>query len=306
MESLDLRSIMNQIKDDGAEKLKSTNRPSRKKGSVAAATAGDAAADDDLKEVPPYILACLNTLAKNLMEREDNKRQELKDELRAEFCAKLTEKDEKIAEQAATITELRKTARENYFKMDALAQYTRSENIKIHGIQYEKGEDTNKIVKDVFKHCGVDITEKDISVSHRLMSKEEMDKITPTTRDQTQRIPVIIARLNRRDLKTKLIESKKNITTNSECPANLKKAMIYEDVTPLRSRIMYQLRNRNNKQAFRFVWSKGGRIYARTPEQAALERQHQDPPHIINNPDDLKKVGFSEHEIEDIINNVRH
>ena len=306
MESLDLRSIMNQIKDDGAEKLKSTNRPSRKKGSVAAATAGDAAADDDLKEVPPYILACLNTLAKNLMEREDNKRQELKDELRAEFCAKLIEKDEKIAEQAATITELRKTARENYFKMDALAQYTRSENIKIHGIQYEKGEDTNKIVKDVFKHCGVDITEKDISVSHRLMSKEEMDKITPATRDQTQRIPVIIARLNRRDLKTKLIESKKNITTNSECPANLKKAMIYEDVTPLRSRIMYQLRNRDNKQAFRFVWSKGGRIYARTPEQAALERQHQDPPHIINNPDDLKKVGFSEHEIEDIINNVRH
>ena len=188
--------------------------------------------------------------------------------------------------------------------MDALAQYTRSENIKIHGIQYEKGEDTNKIVKDVFKYCGVDIAESEISVSHRLMSKEEMDKITPATQDQ--RIPVIIARLNRRDLKTKLLESKKNITTNTECPAKLKKAMIYEDVTPLRSRIMYQLRNRDNKQAFRFVWSKGGRIYARTPEQAALERQHQGPPKIINNPDDLKKVGFSEQEIEDIINNVRH
>ena len=138
------------------------------------------------------------------------------------------------------------------------------------------------------------------------MSKEEMNQITPATQDK--KIPVIIARLNRRDLKTKLLESKKNITTNTQCPANLRKAIIYEDVTPLRSRMMYQLRHRqrDNKQAFRFVWSKAGRIYARTPEQAALERQQQDLPYIFNTPDDLKKVGFNEQEIEDIINNVRH
>ena len=68
------------------------------------------------------------------------------------------------------------------------------------------------------------------------MSKEEMNQITPATQDK--KIPVIIARLNRRDLKTKLLESKKNITTNTQCPANLRKAIIYEDVTPLRSRMM--------------------------------------------------------------------
>ena len=53
------------------------------------------------------------------------------------------------------------------------------------------------------------------------------------------------------------------------------------------------------------MWSKGGRIYARTPAQADLDRENQDLPHIINTPDDLIKLGFTEKEVEDIINNVR-
>ena len=68
---------------------------------------------------------------------------------------------------------------------------------------------------------------------------------------------------------------------------------------------MYHLRQRNDKQAFKYVWSKGGRIYARTPEDAALPRDEQPRPFIINTPDDLEKVGFRKDEIEDIINNVR-
>ena len=195
--------------------------------------------------------------------------------------------------------------RENYFNLDAIAQYNRSENIKIHGIEYKQGEDTNKIVKDIAEYCGVPMTDSDISVSHRLMSKEKMDtQINSANRDK--KIPVIIARVTTRDLKTKLLEAKKNLSTNVNCPAELKKATMYEDVTPLRSRVMYHLRQRDNKQAFKFVWSKSGKIYARTSEQAALPREQQGPPNKTNTPDDLSKVGFSINEIEDIINNVRH
>ena len=68
---------------------------------------------------------------------------------------------------------------------------------------------------------------------------------------------------------------------------------------------MYHLRNRDNKQAFRYVWSKGGRIYARTHQEADLPRDQQPKPKIINTPDDLAKVGFLNNEILDIINNVR-
>ena len=90
---------MNQIKEAGVDKLKSTekSRKLRKTGNNST-TATDAAADDDLKELPSYIIACFKTLTENLLEREDNKRQELreeiKNELRVEFLAKLSEKDD--------------------------------------------------------------------------------------------------------------------------------------------------------------------------------------------------------------------
>ena len=73
---------------------------------------------------------------------------------------------------------------------------------------------------------------------------------------------------------------------------------------------MYQLRHRldkndKKKKAYRYVWSKGGRIYARTLEDAEKPREQREKPFIINNPDDLLKLGFSEVEIENIIYNVR-
>ena len=86
----------------------------------------------------------------------------------------------------------------------------------------------------------------------------------------------------------------------SSAPIYIKSAVLYEDVTPLRSRIMYQLRQREDKKAFKYVWSKGGRIYARTHAEAD-QTINQPPPHKINNPDDLLKIGFSQEEIDSII-----
>ena len=104
---------------------------------------------------------------------------------------------------------------------------------------------------------------------------------------------------NPREIKDKLLTSCKNLLYNAECPDYLKSAKLYEDVTPLRSRIMYQLRQKDDKKAFKFVWSRGLRIYARTHEEAAMEIQPK--PHIINNADDLLKLGFTEDEVEAII-----
>ena len=297
MASADILCIMNLLKEAGNEKLISANissdvlsgRPSRTKVSKTGEVE-----ESYLKEVPPFIMACFKVLVTNLTEREDNKRKEL----REEFELKLAEKD-------AIINDLQKKVKENYYSIDAQAQYNRSENIKIHGIPYKKDENTNEIVKDIAKYCGVEINDNDLSTSHRLMSKDEMNnQINPSNRDT--KLPVIIARVNRRDLKVKLLEAKKTITANVNCPDILKNALIYEDVTPLRSRMMYHLRQRNDKKAFRYVWSKGGRIYARTPEEAALPRDQQPKPKIINTPDDLEKVGFTKEEIADIINTTRN
>ena len=60
------------------------------------------------------------------------------------------------------------------------------------------------------------------------------------------------------------------------------------------------IRHRLHKQ---YVWSRGGRIFCRTPEEASMNPVPK--PKVINKPEDLAKVGFSEEEIEAIILNKR-
>ena len=94
-----------------------------------------------------------------------------------------------------------------------------------------------------------------------------------------------------------------NRPTNSQCPDKYKNVSFYEDVTQLRSRIMDELHQRDNKQAFKFVWSQGGRIFCRTAEEANMNPVPK--PHVINKPEDLLTIGFSEDEVEKIILNKR-
>ena len=113
----------------------------------------------------------------------------------------------------------------------------------------------------------------------------------------------IYVRFTVRDVKAEVFEVRKNLATNPQCPTKYKNVAIYEDVTPLRSRIMYELRQRNDKQAFKYVWSRGGRIFCRTPEEANMSPVPK--PNVINKPEDLLKIGFSESEVEAIILNKR-
>ena len=103
--------------------------------------------------------------------------------------------------------------------------------------------------------------------------------------------------------KVKMFENRKNLLTNPKCPTKYKNISIYEDVTPLRSRIMYELRNRGDRKTFKYVWSRGGRIYCLRPEEMAAPGHHgkRQKPTIINTPEDLEQVGFSKAEIKDII-----
>ena len=81
---------------------------------------------------------------------------------------------------------------------------------------------------------------------------------------------------------------------------------------------MHALRTRKipdtEDKVYEHVWSREGRIYCRTEEDAKPKNRVTHPisgksvmpkPNIINKPQDLKHLGWSPKEILDIINNVR-
>ena len=73
--------------------------------------------------------------------------------------------------------------------------------------------------------------------------------------------------------------------------------------------MLYALRNRTNtggNKTFKYTWSKEGRLYCRTEEQTKIGQNQKLPkPGVVNRPQDLKKLGFTDVEIENIISNTR-
>ena len=104
------------------------------------------------------------------------------------------------------------------------------------------------------------------------------------------------------------MDKKKQLRTNQH--KDYPNIGIYEDLTPLRSRMLYALRNRKNQDGnsvFKFTWSKEGRIFCRTEQQTRTTGPGMKlpKPGIVNKPNDLIKLGFTEQEVNDIITNKR-
>ena len=297
MEAQDLDFIMNTLKTYG-EQYFATNKNDPSTAalcSTTVSTRGKGNKTEDqvciFKEVPPFILPLLRELVKNLLEQQKN----TIDTLKEEFKDALKEKDNEISD-------LKSELRIHRNEQDALATYNRRENLKIQGVEFVQGENTNEIVKEICKYAGREITDADISTSHRNGSVNNASNTQPGMSATTKKVPDIYVRFVRRDVKTEIFEKRKNLATNSSCPTKYRNVAIYEDVTPLRSRIMYELRQREDKKKFKYVWSRGGRIFCKTPEQAETPSVR---PTVINKPEDLDKVGFTAEEIEAIILNKR-
>ena len=74
--------------------------------------------------------------------------------------------------------------------------------------------------------------------------------------------------------------------------------------------MLYALRHKKNEdgtKTYKFTWSKEGKIFCRTEEQASVARPGQKLPRpgVVNKPNDLLKLGFSEQQVQEIITNKR-
>ena len=161
-----------------------------------------------------------------------------------------------------------------------LEQYTRRECVEIRGIPVAatpSEEQTNNIVKDVGKLLGVDITENDISVRHRMpLSQERKGKPRP---------PAIIVKFTRRDVKDNFYRARKHLkdlTTQDLGYSEKNKIYLAESLSE-RNRMLFKdcLKVKKDLE-FKFIWTLNGKIFMRKDKDS--------PVHLIANKEDLQKM----------------
>ena len=173
-----------------------------------------------------------------------------------------------------TIGDLRSAIQSQAFDVDRLAQYSRRENVRLHGVPETAGENTDDVVIGIAHDMGVDISSNDISVSHRL----------PKSRTMKER-PIIV-KFVRRNTKTALMMNKKTLRTIDR----YRHIYINDDLTPLRSRM---LRTLQNDDEVKRVWTIDGNFNCVVVENNAEVKKR------LETPDDLFKLGWSQEKMMD-------
>lgn len=197
--------------------------------------------------------------------------------------AKAEEKIEKLSSDCRELKESRDRLHDSYKKHikklhleeDRLTQYTMRDSVKIFGVPYKAGENTNDLVRRIGNSLGVWITEPDISVSHR----------TGKIHGNTPR--PIVAKFTRRATKYAFLRNRsyaKNIRVDDD--GNPVKIFVDEHITPLRGKVCKRLREKEVRYTTR-----DGKII--------IENEGSDKV-IIDFPEDWDRLDMSVSEKEEL------
>lgn len=161
-------------------------------------------------------------------------------------------------------TDLRHQLNTAYNEINDLQQYTRRNNIEISGIDEKQDEDTDKIVMSVAAAVGVNISQSDIDISHRL----------PRRSDQANKPSPIIVRFTRRTVRNKIYQQRKHLRTNPTKiigNTNTNSVYINENLSPFNKRLFYLTNCRRKEANYKFIWTNNGKIFTRkSPGETAV------------------------------------
>ena len=115
-------------------------------------------------------------------------------------------------------------------------QYGRRDCCEISGLPVEHGEDTNKLVINLGSQMGLNLTESDISVSHRLPNNNSYSsRLKQGKVNRVSQIPKLIVKFVRRDTNKNCFIKVGNISRELQqkilvCRGFLKIRSIYQRV----------------------------------------------------------------------------
>ena len=190
--------------------------------------------------------------------------------------ASLKERCSKL-EKTVAILELENNNRK--LENDALEQYGRRNILRVSGIPESENEDTDEIILHLASDMGVPMSSSDIDRSHRVGKPE--DKSRTGTRKSKKSTRDIIVKFSTYNARRKLFQIRKELrTTENE---DLKKIFINEDLTKLRSEILFEARNLRRVNKLNSAYSSDGKLFV---------RDKQDKKYQLSSLNDLVQFGY--------------
>ena len=165
-------------------------------------------------------------------------------------------------------------------------QYDRRECIEIRGIpQPDDGssESTDQIVKDIGKLVDVDITDQDISVSHRLPQRKQTSYGQMPRRNAGP--PPIIVKFTRRNIKERLYGARRKLSESTTSDLGYfeeNKIYLAESLTEINRELFRAYLSVKKELKFNYIWTYNGRIFLRENRESSVIR--------IKSKDDLDQL----------------
>ena len=168
----------------------------------------------------------------------------------AECKTELAECKTELADCKDDTVVIKKQLLEARFNYDRLEQHGRKGSVRISGLTdpHTNDEDTDQLVIKLAEDCGLNLKKEDISVSHRLGSKE-------ATCDRS-----VIVKFVSRNNKRLLMMKKKALKEK----AGYGDVYINEDITTNRYKLMKYLRDKEKK----VTWSRDGKMFFKDNKDA--------------------------------------
>lgn len=161
--------------------------------------------------------------------------------------------------------ELKEKVKTMEHAVEEMEQYSRNRNIQIDGIPIQKDENLEEMVKVISKEIDVEINNGEIDVVHRI-----------PTRSKKHPEPIIVqftTRRKRDEMIQKGKEKKINTTTfNLSGPTN--DVYINEHLTKQRKQLVYEAKQIKKAKNYKFVWTKGGKVFIRKNETSNIIQLH--------------------------------
>ena len=260
-----------------SEEIVAAVRPKRKSG-----TRGDKVEYEEAMISIKDCFTFLMPIVQQVVRASNKEIIERQDVMKKELLEKINENEKKNYEKMEA---MRKELTFTRYQLDSHQQWSRRENLRIFGIdKTDDKEDCVQIARNIFEDMGVPVEKEEISVAHRLNSGRD-----------SGRAGAIIVRFVSRTPRLKVIRKKKDLTTKPVCKRKYPDAFITDDTTPLRSAILYRLRQA--KPEIQSSWSIDGRIYVKKQGES-----NEVKPHVINTPDDLvQKLNWSQQTVEELM-----